>query len=48
MMGRKLLLITHPASRGGMVYGKTASTQTIGNIMPDWTGGWTNTFLIKI
>ena len=30
-----------------MVYGKTASTQTIGNIMPDWTGGWTNTFSYK-
>lgn len=42
------IVVNHPsASRGGMVYGKTASTQTIGNIMPDWTGGWTNTFTYK-
>ena len=42
------IVINHPSSyRGGIVYGKTASTQTIGNIMPDWTGGWTNTFTYK-
>jgi len=42
------IVINHPSAyRGGIVYGKTASTQTIGNIMPDWTGGWTNTFTYK-
>ena len=42
------IVIDHPSAyRGGMVYGKTASTGTIGNIMPDWTGGWTNTITYK-
>lgn len=39
---------THPsASRSGVVYAKTAAPEVIGNMLPDWTGGWLNTLKFK-
>jgi hypothetical protein len=42
------VVVNHPsASRSGVVYAKTSSPEVIGNMLPDWTGGWTNTFKYK-
>jgi len=46
--GNDKIVHHHPsASRSGVVYAKTSSTEIIGNMLPDWTGGWTNTFSYK-
>ncbi len=41
----KPIVYDHPA--GGVRYAKTSTTEQIGNMLPDWTGGWTNTFSYK-
>lgn len=39
------IVYDHPF--GGKRYARSASTEVIGNMLPDWTGGWTNTFNYK-
>ncbi|GAB4379844.1 MAG: SusC/RagA family TonB-linked outer membrane protein [Salibacteraceae bacterium] len=41
----KPIVYDHPF--GGVRYAKTSSPEIIGNMLPDWTGGWTNTFTYK-
>jgi TonB-linked SusC/RagA family outer membrane protein len=41
----KPIVYDHPG--GGVRYAKSSSTEVIGNMLPDWTGGWTNTFSYK-
>jgi hypothetical protein len=39
------IVYDHPF--GGKRYARSASPEIIGNMLPDWTGGWTNDFTYK-
>lgn len=41
----KPIVYDHPF--GGARYWRSSSPEIIGNMLPDWTGGWTNTFSYK-
>ncbi|MDP4662505.1 MAG: SusC/RagA family TonB-linked outer membrane protein [Salibacteraceae bacterium] len=45
--GEPIVYENSAGAGGGMRYAKTATPEIIGNMLPDWTGGITNTFKYK-